>query len=758
MHRFPSLNTSVVFRTPSWSRDNGSPKSASSPIIRWKPHNEVFRRFSDDATEDEGGADRMTFEKAEIAYRNAVNSLHSHLNKDEVATVLSKSTIGKQSDPKADLHRIAWDIQRTKEAKLGEGKTKKLIECLDHYQGVFDILSQAEFSGLPLIWGGLKFVLLVTKNNSNVLSKVIDVMIDIGRDLERIRGYIALYPTPRMLEFSSELYAAIVEFLEKVIRDAKNAEKNILKRAMTTFLQPFDARYGELVMKMKKTQLDIREDAELCFHIRHAMVNHAIDRYRTVLPLQRHTMHQAFKSVAENPTADLFKAIRKNLFKNFEVQAGFHQELQATYEVTTSKAWIEWFSMEQKYVPSGYSHETKVIQAECDAPDPQHALVWKKQQRKFASHVPSAYLIWTRGMTAQSAIASLVDQILVQKTEVMIDAGIDLEQFKEANNSVASLWKFFTYLTRVLGGCMVYITIGSVGEQEFAIVGKFVRMAKNWKGPPVNVTLIHPFNDNFARTDDVVNLDDKYDVHPRLTTTDAMHHVLLLEINPERKISDTIRSLLWETVWREVRYAVIVIALTQVIDKIHDAAKRAAQEAPSRNQSYFSDADIKRWVAVVGKWTAASWSMNSMREQIQRHIDIVDIHLPAERKKTLEGKLSLLVFEQDEELGSQLTFAQREAIWVDVQEAIKPGTAALFCGEIETLVAAMLEDYRNEGLNGEENLRNLSFPLVDTYFGKGGRWKDSFSENQELIADGMTDAIEIGFVGLIQALALQETE
>ncbi|KAL2883944.1 hypothetical protein SGCOL_000582 [Colletotrichum sp. CLE4] len=213
-----------------------------------------------------------------------------------------------------------------------------------------------------------------------------------------------------MLEFSAELYAAIVEFLEKVIKDAKNAEKNII-------------------------------------------------------------------SVSENPTADLFKAIRKNLFKNFEVQAGFHQELQATYEVTTSKAWIEWFKMEQKYVPSRYSHETKVIQAECDAPDPQHALVWKEQ------HVLSAYLIWTRGMTAQSAIASLVDQILVQKPEVMIDAGIDLEQFKEAKNKVAALWKFFLYLTTVLWGCMNYITIGSVGEQEFAIAGKFVRMAKSWKGP-----------------------------------------------------------------------------------------------------------------------------------------------------------------------------------------------------------------------------------------------------------------------------------
>lgn len=237
-----------------------------------------------------------------------------------------------------------------------------------------------------------------------------------------------------------------------------------------------------------------------------------------------------------------------------------------------------------------------------------------------------------------------------------------------------------------------------------------------------------------------------------------MHHVLMLEINAERTISDTIRNLLWKTVWREVRYAVIGIALTQVINKILVAAKGAAREAPVRNQSSFSETDIRRWVAAVGKWTAATWSMNSMREQIQRHIDIVDIHLPLDRKKRLEGKLALLVFEKDEELGSQLTFAQREAVWVDVQEAIKPGTAEMFCGEIEELVAAMLGDYRDEGPDGEGNLKSLSFPLVDAYFGKGGRWKNSFSENQDLVADGMTDAIEIGFVGLIKALALQEME
>ncbi|KAK2021373.1 hypothetical protein LX32DRAFT_713210 [Colletotrichum zoysiae] len=750
MFGIPSLNTNIVFRTPSWGHGDGSPTSSSSPIVRWSTRNEVFRRFSDDATEDDIQVTESTFKKA-------VRSLELYLNKEDAAAVIPKNKDGKEVDAKEELHQVVRAIQKTKESELDEGKTKKLIKCLDHYQGVFDILSQAEFSGLPLIWGGLKFILLVTKNNNDVLPKVIDVMIDIGRNLERIRGYAALYPTPRMLEFTAELYAAIVEFLEKVIKDAKNAEKNILKRAMTSFLQPFEVRYGDLLSKMRNTLTHIREDAELCLHVRQAMANHAIDRYRTVLPLQRHQMHRAFKSVAENPNADLFLAIRKNLFKKFEVQAGFHQELQATYEVTTSKEWIEWFKMEQRYVPSGYSHETRVIQAECDAPDPQHALVWKKQQRKFASHVPSAYLIWTRGMTAQSAIASLVDQILVQKTEVMADAGIDMDQFREANNSVKSLWNFFLYLTTVLGGCMVYITIGSVGDHEFGIVRKFVSMAKTWKGPPINVTLIHPFHENFARTDDVVNLDDKYDVHPSLTTTDAMHHVLLLEINTARRVSDTIQNLLWETVWREVRYAVIGIALTQVFERVGAAAKKAVREASAADASP-TEASCEQWEAAVAKWTSNESWVNILREQIQRRIDIVDIHLPPDRKKYLEGKLELLVLGEDGELGSKLSTSQRARIWENLQDAIRPGTGKMFCGKIEELLRALLEDYRNASSGGEGGAEGISYPLINAYFGKSGRWKDSFSTDQDLVADGIMKAIEIGFKDLIQALAFREED
>ncbi|KAJ3955511.1 hypothetical protein N0V92_007957 [Colletotrichum tropicale] len=387
--------------------------------------------------------------------------------------------------------------------------------------------------------------------------------------------------------------------------------------------------------------------------------------------------------MAEGPNAAIFEAIKKNLFRGFELEAGYHQELESTYKTTTSKAWIEWFKLEQKYVPSGYSHETMTI----------------------------------------------------------------------------------------LGGCMVYITIGSVGKHEAAIVKKFVAMAKTWDGPAINVTLIHPFSDDFAKTDDVINLDDKYDVHPSLTTTDAMHHVLVLELNEGKKVSETIQSLLWETVWREVRYAVIGIAFNQVVEHIQSAVKKVADVARQtdaissdhdefrerrerRAKKLFTNTDAKHWNAAVSVWTGNKCTMDALREQIQRHIDIVDIHLPADIKAGLKEKLDLLLFDDEMELEPRpLTESQRMSIWDELQNAIRPGTQVMFCSQIEEVLSAVLDDYRMEGPEREGEAKTLFVYLAKTYFAKSGRWKDTFSEDKNLVADGITKAIEIGFQHLVEGFA-----
>ncbi|KAJ3955510.1 hypothetical protein N0V92_007956 [Colletotrichum tropicale] len=199
MHKRPSLNTAVVFRTPSWDRVDGSTTTVFSPT-----------------KDGDVRASGAKYEKAEASYTAAVLSLQKLL-KDEGGIAATGQ------DGKQELSMVAKQLRQTKEDTLDKKKMSRFVKSLDHYQGVFDILSQADFSGLPLIWGGIKLVLLMSKTSSDTLSKVFEVIIDIGRSLERIRGYAMLYATPRITEFTVELYEAVAEFLEKVITDFKKS-------------------------------------------------------------------------------------------------------------------------------------------------------------------------------------------------------------------------------------------------------------------------------------------------------------------------------------------------------------------------------------------------------------------------------------------------------------------------------------------------------------------------------------------------------
>jgi hypothetical protein len=55
------------------------------------------------------------------------------------------------------------------------------------------------------------------KNRSDLLASITDMLTQIGLDLSRIEVYTKMYPTNRMLELTSMLYAAVVDFLKEVI-------------------------------------------------------------------------------------------------------------------------------------------------------------------------------------------------------------------------------------------------------------------------------------------------------------------------------------------------------------------------------------------------------------------------------------------------------------------------------------------------------------------------------------------------------------
>jgi hypothetical protein len=164
----------------------------------------------------------------------------------------------------------------------------------------------------------------------------------------------------------------------------------------------------------------------------HAMQSASMAHHQLDSLLQRRHMEAALRGIPDGHVPDILLKIKDTLFRGFESQAVYHESLEATYGVTSS-AWKQWFTEEQRHLPSNLAPATRLTHGLCDAPDFQHALQWKAQQKVQSPHVPSAYLIWTPDMTAHSAIASLIFQIIQQKPTVVSDHNLDMGMFSRAN-------------------------------------------------------------------------------------------------------------------------------------------------------------------------------------------------------------------------------------------------------------------------------------------------------------------------------------
>lgn len=748
-----------------------SPSSAlSSRSNSWAVADGLFRKFAEPASKTEvEETDRhiqcashnllplfviipnhILHRSAVDAYQDALIYLRRRLKSEELDSILSPSSTV------TELHKVAIGIQKVQHNVLDQRKIALFVDVLDHFSGVFDVLSQCEFGYMTLIWGSLKFVLMIAKSHYETLYKFTDMMIQIGTNLARIELYRHVFPTSRMLQLVSQLYAAILEFLQGFIVYLK--QKNY-KRIIGNLTKPFDIQFGRLVARIQSLEQTIEKDAYAGAIVMQVAQTQSIARHRVDLSVRRTYNEGCLSDVPDNCVSPFLLDLKAALFHGFEIEASYHEELASTFKMTSSPAWARWLSIEQQYVPSKFSHQTTIVQAECDAPDAATCLQWVQQARAESPHIVSAFLLWARGMTVQSAVASLVFQVVQQRPSVLQRAGLSMKSFSAANASLPKLWNLFLTLVRHLGGLMAYISIGSVGQEEFGIVARFVDLCQKWDGPPINTVIIHPFDINFVHVEDCVDLDDKYDVHPSLTTTDALHHVVLLELEVQEGLSETVRLVLWEALWREVRYAVIGIAVTQTVDCIRNCARDLAQERGCGEEA------ASLWVSTVNKWTKIERNFHMMREQIQRHLNVVDIHLPPQIRTRLERIVSAAV-------GSRLSARdrkqvtkvlrngdpspldddERNGIWLRIQDAIRPATMDTYNLHIRPLMRGVFDMYLEDTPETEGDARRAASQLLKPILGWNGTWRMTFLDDQGPIVDRMVVAIGRGFSDVLGAI------
>ncbi|KAI3397788.1 hypothetical protein diail_10321 [Diaporthe ilicicola] len=326
------------------------------------------------------------------------------------------------------------------------------------------------------------------------------------------------------------------------------------------------------------------------------------------------------------------------------------------------------------------------------------------------AYIVSVFLLWARGMTARSAIASIVFQMVQQRPKVLQRAGPGIKSFSAANASLPKPWDLFCILVQHLGGLMAYISIGSVGQEEFGI--------------------------NFVHVEDCIDLDDKYDVHTSLATSDALYHVVLLELGAQESLSETKQLVLWEALWREVRHAVMGIAVTQTVEEIKTCARELVEERTCGEDV------ASLWVSTVTKWTKNNRSERADPATPERG------GYPSAAPGADEAGEDELRQGDPKPLDDE----ERNAIWQRIQDAIQPATIDTYNASVRVLMRSELEGYLDDPPGRESDARRPVKELMRGVFGWNKTWKTEFLDEQGPILESMVTAIDRGFGDVLDAI------
>lgn len=145
------------------SPTSGIPRSfaALAQTTLWDPGDEVVRRFSEPAVDASSQRLAAHITSAKTAYAKAFVSIQRSTKGVDTKQLLVSST-------ERDVAQLAVELDESSAAEE-KGPVTRLVGVLHHYHDVFDVLSQADFSYLPLIWGGMKLILIVRRSMRLVL-------------------------------------------------------------------------------------------------------------------------------------------------------------------------------------------------------------------------------------------------------------------------------------------------------------------------------------------------------------------------------------------------------------------------------------------------------------------------------------------------------------------------------------------------------------------------------------------------------------
>ncbi|KAI9887893.1 MAG: hypothetical protein M1823_000281 [Watsoniomyces obsoletus] len=693
---------------------------------------------------------------AEAAYRAALRDFQSRLSDKERNKLRSFQTI-------QDVFSVVNEARVSKCSREDGGSTaERVSRTLNVYAKSIDIIVSSNPEYAALLWGSMRFLLQVSLNYFDLFTGLSNLICGIGDNLERFEMYLHAYPTARMKAFSYRLYAIVIAFFKDAILFYKQSR---WKKLFTAFWSPFDAKFKDTIIEIERLVKLVEQDAVAVGMLQMQQGISVIAEWALGADFRTQLGAEFQRQQAPSVLAEL----RQRLFLGREIDATYHEDMMNLYSTTSCSDWDQFFAIERKAITWGPAEQSNLIHMQTDLVEPQLYRKWICLGQTVAGKVPFAHLIWSPSMTAVSALASIIFQILQQRPDVLQQDSLLSRKLKAAQpTNFDEMWNLFQELLNAVPGLLCYITIGSIGPQEEAFATKVVEMFDSWSGNPVNLQLVTPLHPSFPKPQMSVDIDAEYDVSPDLDSPDNLHHVVLAELGLPRPVSKDAKDSLWQSMWRTVCYSVNAIVARQLEQAIHRVIedKGTAVLDPHLDPDEFLD------------WLDSGAASQLLRAKLQHCIECLPFMLPSYLRTRFEAHVHAALREyltvregpqtvtaptfrtydhprdMHERQIRPTDFDARQQLWGEMRQILNsPNVSDAFAAFIPVQLrrkrmrtqSRIRELSEEEGDDEEKKMDSADrmLQLLDDLF-SGSEWRNVAAEAGYTFRQAVTSAIELG--------------
>ncbi|KAF4634159.1 hypothetical protein G7Y89_g3948 [Cudoniella acicularis] len=190
-----------------------------------------------------GPTDSSSLAPLQDAYEKAVEYFKTNLTKDECKRLWI--------DSKSSLSDVQKAVQEARETYEGSKKSKARLwlSRLSSRVMYYNTLSEHHPEYVSLVWGAMKFLLVVFLNQEELITELSKALSSIADALPRAKIHTILYPTEMMKHTVAMLYACVIRFLHRAMCWYKEGK---LKHMVSAFTRPASLRFKDLVEEISE--------------------------------------------------------------------------------------------------------------------------------------------------------------------------------------------------------------------------------------------------------------------------------------------------------------------------------------------------------------------------------------------------------------------------------------------------------------------------------------------------------------------------